>query len=101
PEQVEWTHKIRVPFAPETPASGIGRTDFYAGVWYQREFQVPQPPRNGRLLLHFEAVDFAATVWVNGRRMIRHDGGYTPFVGDITEVVTPGQPATIVVRAED
>src|SRR3977135_611110 len=65
PGQVAWNAMIRVPFAPETPASGIGNTGFYRACWYRRTFDAPALRRGERLLLHFGAVDFEATVWVN------------------------------------
>ena len=53
------------------------------------------------VLLHFGAVDYAATVWVNGSLACEHQGGYTPFHADITDLLKSGGPAVIVVRAED
>ena len=54
-----------------------------------------------RLLLHFGAVDWAATVWVNGSLVVRHEGGYTPFYADITDALLPSGEQTVVVRADD
>ncbi|MBI1895636.1 MAG: glycoside hydrolase family 2 [Acidobacteria bacterium] len=101
PNDVEWNATITVPFAPETPASGIADTGFYRSCWYQRTFHPPALASNQRLLLHFGAVDYQATVWVNGYRVAQHEGGYTPFSADITECLTGPGPQTIVVRAED
>src|SRR5581483_6221702 len=66
PHEVRWERQIRVPFSPETPASGIGETGFYRACWYQRAFEAPRLTPGERLLLHFGAVDYSATVWVNG-----------------------------------
>ena len=100
PSDVEWTATIQVPFSPETPASGIGDTSLFRACWYRRT--VPVLPRNdGRLLLHFGAVDYRAMVWVNGTPVAQHEGGYTPFTADISEAVGADGLATIVVRAED
>ena len=52
-------------------------------------------------MLHFGAVDYEATVWVNGAMATRHEGGYTPFYVDITNLLQAVGPQTIVVRAED
>jgi beta-galactosidase/beta-glucuronidase len=101
PDQVEWTTTINVPFSPETPASGIGETGFYRAVWYRRTFDPPQLGPAQNLILHFGAVDYSTTVWVNGNKAIRHEGGYTPFRADITEYLNGDGPQTIVVRAED
>lgn len=100
PEHVQWNRRIRVPFSPETPASGVEETGFYRTCWYRRQFQTPRLEGGRRLLIHFGAVDFAATVWVNGKMVVQHVGGYTPFHADITEALVEGVQ-TIVVRVED
>jgi beta-galactosidase/beta-glucuronidase len=100
PEQVEWNARIQVPFAPETPASGVGNTGFYKAVWYRRSIDLPDRKPGDRVLLHFGAVDYLARVWVNGKLAAEHDGGYTPFCADITDLLTAG-PQTITVRAHD
>ena len=101
PEEVYWNATIVVPFSPETPASGIGETGFYRACWYRRELDVAPPGPDERLLLHFGAVDYAAAVWIDGVFVGRHEGGYTPFTIDATEVL--GRPGghDLVVRAED
>jgi beta-galactosidase/beta-glucuronidase len=101
PEQVAWPSTIEVPFSPETARSGVGDTGFYRACWYRRQFDPLELNRDQRLILHFGAVDYAATVWVNGRIVATHEGGYTPFESDITDFLTPTGPQTIVVRAED
>ena len=100
PQEVTWDQKIVVPFSPETKASGVGNTGFYCAAWYRRTFEAPRLSPNQRLLLHFEAVDYIATVWINGTRVCEHTGGYTPFRADITEALRPGLQE-IVVRAYD
>ncbi|HEY8290890.1 MAG TPA: glycoside hydrolase family 2 TIM barrel-domain containing protein [Thermomicrobiales bacterium] len=101
PSAVPWDKKITVPFAPETPASGVHDTGFHAVCWYRRTFDAPVPALGARLLLHFGAVDYAATVWVNGAIVTRHEGGYTPFNADITDFLTADGPQTVIVRADD
>jgi beta-galactosidase/beta-glucuronidase len=93
--------KIVVPFAPESKLSGVGKTDFMPCVWYRRRFRVPDHWGHSRLLLHFGAVDYEATVWVNGRLAGMHRGGYTPFRLDITALVDREGDNTLVVRAID
>ncbi len=100
PEQIQWQSTIQVPFAPETPASGVGDTRFYRACWYRRQFDTPTLENGQRLILHFGAVDYAATVWVNGRQVCTHQGGYIPFSVDITDDLTAG-PQLLVVHAED
>jgi beta-galactosidase/beta-glucuronidase len=101
PMDVPWNASIVVPFAPETHASGIADTGFYSAVWYRRQFTPPLLKPGERLILHFGAVDYEATVWVNGTELCRHEGGYTPFFVEITEALTGDGPQEIVVRAED
>jgi beta-galactosidase/beta-glucuronidase len=97
----EFERRITVPFAPESELSGIGVTDFLEAVWYRRRVTVPPSWRGKRALLHFQAVDHDATVWVNGVEVARHRGGFTPFTADLHGVADPGEQAEIVVRARD
>ncbi len=101
PESVRFTGRINVPFAPETPMSGVGDTGFFQACWYRRTFDMPALEEDRRVILRFGAVDHRATVWVNGRIVAIHEGGYTPFWCDITGVLTGDGEQTIVVRAED
>src|SRR5207302_9694859 len=93
--------RILVPFAPETPMSGVGDTGFYDAVWYRRTFRAPRLEPGQRLLLHFGAVDHAARVWVNDRLAVEHEGGYTPFRADIIDLLTDEAQQTLCVRAFD
>jgi beta-galactosidase/beta-glucuronidase len=101
PREVAWDATILVPFSPETPASGIGDTGFYRRCWYRRTFERPALADGERLLLHFGAVDWAASVWVNDCLAATHEGGYTPFTVDVTDLLREGETQTIVVRADD
>jgi beta-galactosidase/beta-glucuronidase len=100
PTEVAWAERIRVPFAPETPASGIGHTGFFRACWYRRRIELPDRAAGERWLLHFGAVDHKATVWVNGLYAGEHEGGYTPFALDVTDCLA-GAGCELVVRAED
>lgn len=93
--------EIIVPFCPESSLSGIGYTDFMEAVWYRREVEIPGQWKGQKVLLHFQAVDYDATVWVNGKEVGRHRGGFTPFTCDLDGVAEPGEKAVIVVRARD
>jgi beta-galactosidase/beta-glucuronidase len=102
PGQVEWSDRaINVPFAPETIASGIGHTQFFRACWYQRTLSLPSIGDDERLILHFGAVDFSATVWIGNAIATLHEGGYTPFEVDITDMVRGSSTQTITIRAED
>ena len=103
PERAEpFDRQITVPFPPESRASGIGDGAFHPVVWYRRTFVAPQLTGGQRLLLHFGAVDYRASVWVNGKLVAQHEGGHTPFSADITHVLSDGNSEqALVVRAED
>src|ERR1043165_5855785 len=96
PEQVRWGRQILVPFSPETKLSGVHETGYYRAVWYRREISPPDLSGGRRLIIRFEAVDYEATVWVNGRLAVRHEGGYTPFRVDVTDLL-PGTGKDVVV----
>ncbi len=93
--------EIIVPFCPESKLSGVEHTDFMNAVWYRREVTFPAEWAGKDIHLHFQAVDYDATVWVEGREVARHRGGFTPFACDLSGIVEPGQKASIVVRARD
>ncbi len=96
----EYLGKIRVPFPPESRLSGIERELGKCDVWqYAREFDLQKKP-NGRVLLHFGAVDQGCRIMVNGQKAGIHEGGYLPFTLDITEYVQEGNNR-IVVQVRD
>jgi beta-galactosidase/beta-glucuronidase len=96
-----FTKAIQVPFAFQSKLSGIADTAFHDVVWYRRTVAIPDSFRRGRrVMLHFGAVDYEATVWVNGDQAGHHRGGHVGFALDITDHLKPGEN-TIVVRAWD
>lgn len=101
PRAVRFDRHIEVPFSPETRRSGIGDTGLYKACWYRRFVELAPLEGGDRWLLHFGAVDYHATVWVDGALATMHEGGYTPFSVDITPLLGPGHEHRIVVRAED
>jgi beta-galactosidase/beta-glucuronidase len=95
---------ITVPFPPESQASGINDTGFHSVVWYQRYLSIDALRTPGeRLIVHFGAVDYRATVWLNGVLLGHHEGGHTPFSFDISGEIDddPRALQSLVVRAED
>jgi beta-galactosidase/beta-glucuronidase len=92
---------IMVPFCYQSKRSGVGETAFHDVVWYARIFEYV-PAGHERLLLHFGAVDYRATVWVNGVQVVSHEGGHTPFCTDVTHTLSGEEGENvIVVRVED
>jgi len=97
----ELAQRIVVPFAPETKLSGIENVDFLEAVWYRTTVTIPAEWEGKDAVLHFQAVDHDATVWVNGVEVVRHRGGFTPFSANLSKIARPGEEALIVVRARD
>ncbi len=91
---------ILVPFAWQSTLSGIADPSQHSVAWYRRAFTVPETWADQRVVLHFGAVDYQAQVWVNGQLTGQHEGGYTPFEFDITEMLITGENQ-VVVRVED
>lgn len=98
---------IRVPYPPESPASGIGDTSFHRVAWYRRTLTSDDIAASGRkphekLMLRFGAVDFRCRVWVDGHLVGTHEGGHTPFSFDVTDVLDEAvDEHVLVVRADD
>lgn len=83
--------QITVPFCVESKLSQVEYKDFIGAVWYRRSFPISEDHLNGRVLLHFEAVNYYCQVWINGQDMGTHRGGYSPFSFDITDKVKAGE----------
>ena len=96
-----WQGSILVPYSPEAPASGVGRT-LQPGQWlhYHRLF-APPAGEGGRVLLHFGAVDYACAVQVNGHLAGGHRGGYWPFTLDITDLLNGTGRNSLWVAVQD
>ena len=95
-----FTHQILVPFPPESSLSGVGQ--FVERCTYRRTFTIPTHwDEDDLIMLHFGAVDWEATVFVNGKRVGTHRGGYTSFSFDITAFVNREEPNEIVVQVFD
>jgi beta-galactosidase/beta-glucuronidase len=90
---------ILVPFPVESSLSGVRkRLNEGDTLRYERTFTVPKAWAKKSIILHFGAVDWQATVFLNGKKVGEHTGGYTPFQFDITPFLTSGeQKLTVVV----
>ncbi|MBX9788430.1 MAG: glycoside hydrolase family 2 [Pirellulales bacterium] len=99
----ELGEQILVPFPIESALSGITRQTERA--WYRRTFELPaewaKSQRNRRIWLRFGAVDWHARVWINGKPVGEHRGGYDPFGFDITDALKPDGPQELVVGVFD
>lgn len=97
PQPKEYDGEIIVPFSPESPLSGVGRALAKdETLWYRRTFTLPDGFVRGRVVLQFGAVDQRCTVWVNGKEVCAHAGGYLPFSADITHALRTGENELVV-----
>lgn len=92
-------HQINVPFPWGSPLSGVADSADIA--WYARDIVVPTTWKNKRPFLVIGASDYQTTVWLDGKELGRHEGGYTPFSFDISQIARPGKPARLVIRVDD
>jgi hypothetical protein len=90
--------RINVPFPVESALSGVMRAanDNRNYLFYRRTFTVPAGWTGRRVQLHFGAVDWQATVWVNGTQVGSHSGGYDAFGFDITGQLNGGANELVV-----
>ncbi|MEE9371017.1 MAG: sugar-binding domain-containing protein [Sedimentisphaerales bacterium] len=93
---------ILVPFPVESTLSGVMQAvGEDKRLWYKRTFEVLAKGEYERILLHFGAVDWEATVWVNGNQVGTHRGGYDPFTFDITDALKREGTQEIVLSVWD
>ncbi len=92
--------RIIVPFPYQSELSGINDKGVHEVVWYSRWFEVPDAWRGRDLVLHFGAVDYRTTVWVNGQEVGHNRGGHVPFSFDIAPYLKNGQNR-LTLRVED
>lgn len=91
--------RILVPFPIESALSGLMKQA--DRVWYRRMFRIPASWKGQRVLLHFQAVDWEATVYVNGKELGTHRGGYDAFWLDVTDALNPAGDQELIVRVFD
>lgn len=97
PQPQRWDGQLLVPFPVESMLSGVRKMVGPANrLWYKRTFTIPAGWKGQRIILHFEAVDWETTVWVNGRPMGQHRGGYDAFSFDITDALTTGDQEVLL-----
>ena len=102
PQPSNFSQQILVPFPVESALSGLKkRVEPKDRMWYQRPFAMPEAWRAGRVLVHFTAADWDTEVFVNGKSVGRHIGGYDPFEFDITDALKPGDSQELVVSCWD
>ena len=95
----ELKERILVPFPVESALSGVMRHE--PRMWYRRTFEVPKDWQGRHVLLHFDAVDWEATAYLNGKKLPTHRGGYDAFGFDITGFLTKAGPQELIVGVFD
>ncbi len=102
PQPAAFDGQILVPYPVESALSGVMKPVGPDNrLWYRRTFEIPKKWRDKRVLLHFGAVDWDATVWVNGKKLGSHRGGYDPFSFDITDALKDKGAQEIVLSVWD
>lgn len=98
----EFLAQITVPFSPETELSGVCRVlkpDEY--IFYEKTFTLPEGFNKGRVFINFGAVDQIAEVYLNGKRVGGHIGGYTPFTIELTDAINETDENQLIVAVQD
>ena len=94
--------QILVPFPVESALSGVMKPVGEENrLWYKRTFEIPKKWKSQRILLHFGAVDWDTTVWVNSKEVGSHRGGYDPFTFDVTDALNDTGQQEIVLSVWD
>jgi len=96
---INWTGKIMVPFPIESALSGV--MEKAECIWYRRYFNRPPQWHDQNILLHFGAVDWETEIFINGKRLGMHRGGYDAFSFDITAYLVPDEKQELIVRVYD
>ncbi|WP_158282266.1 glycoside hydrolase family 2 protein [Salipaludibacillus keqinensis] len=79
-----------------------GELVHYTGAaWYEKVISIDKPDPDKKLFIHFGAVDYEAIIWINGRYVGRHEGGFTPFSFDITDKLNQTGEQRVVLRVFD
>jgi beta-galactosidase/beta-glucuronidase len=94
--------KILVPYPVESALSGVGkRVGKDSVLWYNHRLSLPSSFKNKKVLLHFGAVDWQCEVFVNGKSVGKHEGGYDPFFFDVTNQINKSAQQQLTVRVWD
>ena len=97
-----YSGNILVPFAIESGLSGVAKTVGKDSVlWYRKTINIPATFKNKNTLLHFGAVDWLCDVYVNGKQIGTHQGGFDPFTFNITAALKKGTQQQVTVRVWD
>jgi hypothetical protein len=94
--------QILVPFPVESALSGVGKlVGKDKMLWYKRDFKIPDDWKEKTILLHFEGVDWETEVWIDGKKVGNHKGGYDPFSFEISQFINSGNPHELLISVWD
>ena len=102
-----WTKGLPEPEPMAVPASFNELTarpelrDYLGDVWYLRRFFVPRSWDGRRIWLRFGSVHYRAVVWINGHKLLEHEGGHLPFAEEVTTHLRPGEENVVAVRVNN
>ena len=94
-----YTKKILVPYPYQSKKSGIGDESFHDIVWYMKDFYVSDKTLNGNVFLNFGAVDYFSEIWLNGKKLGEHKGGYDSFKFEVSKFLKRNN--RLVIRVVD
>ena len=100
-EKPSFDEKILVPFCPESKLSGVEYTDFMNSVWYAKNVVLNAELLQGGVILHVGACDYHTAVYVNGKKVGTHTGGYTSFSFPIAAFLHEGENRIVIHAADD
>ncbi len=102
PAPTSFDGKILVPYPVESALSGVKKiVGEQNHVWYHRRFEIPSHWKQRRVMLNFGAVDWETRVWINGKEVGLHRGGYDAFSFDITAALNPSGPQEMLISVWD
>ncbi|WP_163195196.1 glycoside hydrolase family 2 protein [Clostridium thermarum] len=100
-DEHSFSRSINVPYVYQSELSEINIKERHDIIWYKRTFTCGENFKGKRIFINFGAVDFYSKLWINGKYIGSHSGGYTPFKFDISQYVDVDKENTIVLRVED
>ena len=92
---------VGVPASWNEQLAETGLMDYVGSVWYQRSFYIARHLQGKKIILRFDSADFSAEVWLNGKRVGTHQGGFLPFEFDISSLVDFEQSNLLVVCVDN
>lgn len=78
-----------------------GCRNYQGEAWYRKKFKISNIEKRGRIFVYFEGVMGKSRVWINGKEILNHYGGYLPFAADITDYVKSGEEDNVIAVLAD